>query len=232
MTKQESFKRRIRERMAKTGERYAAARRQLLAQAAGESRRREWQAEPEFGDDAVRNATGRGWDDWCDLLADRPDGIEGHTAIATYLRDDLQVDAWWSQAVTGGYERITGLRLPYERPDGTFTASKSKTVVIDAAEFRAMLLDEAGRATLFPGQSTSLRSRVDAKSVRIELGPGVSQFGITPAAPTRNGEARTKVVVQHEQLATYELVEEWKFYWGEWLEAIDGVSAASDVPAS
>lgn len=222
MTKQESFKRRIRERMAKTGERYAAARRVLLEQAASQNRSRVWQAEPEMSDDAVRNGTGRGWDEWCDLLDQRPDGIEGHTAIATYVRDVLKTDAWWSQGVTGGYERITGLRLPYERPDGTFTASKSKTVVFDPDALRSMLLDEDLRGALFPGLATTLRSRPDAKAIRIDVGPGVAQFGIGQADDSKDGLRRSKVVVQHEKLPTYELVEEWKFYWGDWLKAIDG----------
>ena len=39
MTKQADFKRRVRERMAKTGESYTAARAQLLAQAAAGRRR-------------------------------------------------------------------------------------------------------------------------------------------------------------------------------------------------
>ena len=222
MTKQESFKRRIRERMAKTGERYAAARRVLLEQAAAENRTRTWQSEPEMSDDAIRKGTGRGWDEWCDLLDKRPDGLVGHTAIATHVRDDLKVDAWWSQAVTGGYERITGLRLPYERPDGTFTCSKSKTVVFAADDLRAMLLDDNARDALFPGITTSLRSRPDANAVRIGVGPGVAQFGITPVEAASDGRPRSKVVVQHEKLPTYELVEEWKFYWGDWLSAIDG----------
>ncbi len=212
--------------MERTGERYAAARRVLLEQAANQNRSRVWQSEPEMSDDAVRNGTGRGWDEWCDLLDQRPQGIDGHTAIAAYVRDALGVDAWWAQGVTGGYERITGLRLPYERPDGTFTASKTKTITIDASKLRHMLLDKDGRAALFPGRSTRLRSRPDAKAVRLEIGPGVAQFGIGPANETKDGRPRSKVTVQHAKLPTYELVEEWKFYWGDWLGAID----SADTP--
>lgn len=222
MTKQESFKRRIRERMGKTGERYAAARRVLLQQAASEKRSRVWQSEPEMSDDAIRNGTGRGWEEWCDLLDQRPEGLDGHTAIATYVRDDLGTGPWWSQGVAVGYERITGLRLPYERPDGTFTASKSKTVVIDAHDLRAMLFDDELRAGLFPGLATTLRSRSEANAIRIDVGPGVAQFGVTPATDAGDGRTRSKVTVQHDKLPTYELVEEWKFYWGDWLAAIDG----------
>lgn len=226
MTKQESFKRRIRERMSRTGERYTVARQALIAKADG-GRRRTWVAEPEAGDDAVKTATGRGWDDWCDIIDGWSGRHDGHTAIAAYLQSELAVDPWWAQQVTGGYERITGLRLPYQRPDGTFTAGKSQTVHGDADALRRLLLDGKARADLFPGHPTELRSRPTAKSIRLAIGPGVAQFAIAPVDESSNGETgervdqRVKVNVSHEKLPTYELVEEWKFYWTEWLDAID-----------
>ena len=61
MTRQESFKRRVRERMAKTGERYGAARRALVP--AADDARRQWVSEPEMSEESIRRATGRGWDD-------------------------------------------------------------------------------------------------------------------------------------------------------------------------
>lgn len=72
MTKQESFKKRIRARMQETGERYNADRRALIEQA--ERRKgatdatdatdggRTWVAEPDLSDEVIAEATGRGWD--------------------------------------------------------------------------------------------------------------------------------------------------------------------------
>lgn len=72
MTSQKSFKSRVRARMSKTGERYAAARRQLLNHPG--------QSEPDasptpvrratrrMSDETVRSRTGRGWDEWFALL--------------------------------------------------------------------------------------------------------------------------------------------------------------------
>lgn len=200
--------------MAKTGERYLAARRALIEQSAG--RRREWGAEPEVSDDAVRAATGKGWEQWCDILDGRPDSSTEHRNIAAYLAGPLGVDPWWAQAVTGGYERITGLRLPYQRPDGTFTAGKSATVRADGERLRTMLLSDSLRHDLFPGLHTELRSKPTAKALRVSIGPGVAQFGFEPKA-----DGRVKVTVAHERLPAFDDVEEWKFYWTEWLEAID-----------
>ncbi len=218
MTKQESFKRRIRERMATTGERYAEARRILIEQA-GPADGRVWVSVPEMSDDAVRKATGKGWNEWCDVLDRFPGRNDGHKAIADHLRDDLGVDAWWSQSVTGGYERITGLRLPGEMPDGTFTANKSLTLDGDADVLRAMLLDDDQRGDLFPGLATELRSKPTAKAVRIAIGDSLATIGLH-----HRGSGRAKVTVQHSKLATVDDVDEWKFYWADWLEAIDGAT--------
>jgi hypothetical protein len=215
MTKNESFKRRIRERMASTGERYTAARRSLLSRQA-EGRRRVWVSEPEFTDEAVQEHTGRGWDDWCDVIEAWSGHRDGHTAIAAYLRDELGVDPWWAQGVTVGYERITGLRLPHQRSDGTFTANKSLTVVVDADRLRQLLLNDDDRDDLFGGEPTELRSRPASKSIRLKVGPGVALISLESKP---NG--RTRVSVAHEKLPSFDDVAEWKFFWTDWIEALD-----------
>ena len=215
MTKQATFKRRVRDRMAKTGERYSAARANLLAQATESGRRRTWVSEPEVADAAVQEATGKSWEDWCDLI-DTWDLGGDHPAIAAKLEADTDIGPWWSQGVTVGYERITGLRLPFERPDGTFTAGKTKTVTVDVAELRALLLDDEQRDDLFPGHQTELLSKPSAKAIRISVGPGVAHFGIGPKP-----DGRASINVDHRKLPSYDDVAEWKFYWTEWLDAID-----------
>lgn len=215
MSKQESFKQRIRQRMATTGERYMAARQALIDQSAS-ARGRVWVSQPEVSDDAVLTATGRGWDDWCDLIDSWPGRVGGHTAIAAYLIDDVKVDPWWAQMVTGGYERITGLRLPHQRPDGTFTASRSKTVAIDAEVLRNMLFNDDDRADLFGGEPTELRSKPSSKSIRLGVGPGVALISLEPKP-----DDRTRVAIEHSRLPDFDDVAEWKFYWGEWLDALE-----------
>lgn len=218
MTRQKSFKTRVRARMLKTGERYAAARRVLLERA--KQRRRSWVSEPEVSDEAVRRATGRAWDDWCDLIDAWPGRGDGHTAIARYLREEHDIDGWWAQAVTGGYERIVGLRLPGQMPDGTFTANKSKTVAVAAEEVRAALTDPDSYEDLFPDQPAELRSRPGTKSLRIGFTEGAAVLSVEA-----RGEDRCRVAVQHQGLPGAESVERWRFYWQEWFEALDSEMA-------
>lgn len=202
--------------MAKEGERHSAARETLIDQAAPDSAPT-WAATPETGDEAVRSATGRGWDEWCAVIDAWPGHTDGHTAIAAYLQDQHQLDGWWAQSVTVGYERIAGRRLPYQRPDGTFSAGKSRILSTDHAALRAMLLDDADRADLFPGIQTELRSRPTSKVLRLAVGGGIAQVSLEPLE-----DGRVKAVIDHEGLPSYDDVQRWKQYWSEWLAAIDG----------
>jgi hypothetical protein len=78
-------------------------------------------------------------------------------------------------------------------PDGAFTANKSGTVTVEIGILRRLLRDANDRAQLSPNFSTELKSKLSAKVVRVLIGPG-------------------SAIIR---------VEEWKFYWAEWLEAID-----------
>ncbi len=166
MTRNESFKRRVRTRMDKTGEKYNAARRSLIEQAKDRDHRG-WVSEPEHTDDVIGANTGYGWQQWRELIDAWPGHRDGHTAIAAWLQDEHGVDGWWAQAVTGGWERITGRRLPYQMADGSFTANKSATITTDHDALREMLLEEEGRADLFPRArcetafATSIQERPD-----------------------------------------------------------------------
>ena len=213
MTAHESFKRRIRARMVDTGERYGAARRALLTRATSPTESA-WVSSPEMSDDAVRDATGRGWEDWVAVL----DQIVGadHTALARHLVDVEGVDSWWAQTVVVGYERIRGLRLPYQMADGTFSVGRTKTIRVDAAGLRSLLLDGDGRAVLFAGMETVLRSRPGSRNVRLGLEEGSVEISMADAAA-----GRTRIVVAHTKLPSPENVEIWRAFWGDWLTALD-----------
>ncbi len=213
MTTQEALKRRIRQRMAKTGERYTAARRVLLNQSS--AHRRIWISEPEMPDDKTREATGRGWDDWCDII-DAWDGHhDGHTAIARHLTETYEVTGWWAQGITIGWERITGRRVLHQMTDGTFSASRSKTLDIDLAVLREMLLDDEARRELIVGYETILRSKPTSKALRFAFDEGAALFSFDAAT---NGKIR--ITVSHEKLASSEAADRWRFYWTEWLDAL------------
>lgn len=235
MTSQESFKRRIRARMAKTGERYAAARRQLIEQAqrAQPTGSNGWAAPPEMSQEAIVEGTGRGWDEWVELIEGwvAADPLLGHPEVARRLEAEGGINAWWSQGVTVGWERITGRRLPYQRADGTFTAGKSRQVPVEAPLLRALLFDDEARADLFPGEVTEVRSKPTSKTIRLLVGPGVAVFSLAPVSSPPASTPTTRVTIAHERLPTYDQVEAWKDYWTQWLDGLAHAGAAADAAA-
>jgi|SRR5690625_1880203 len=180
-----------------------------------------WVAAPEASDAVVTDKTGRSWDEWVALIDAGPGRGAGHTAIATWLREAHGVGAWWAQGVTVGYERITGIRLPGQMPDGTFTVSRSRTIPGDRDDLRARLLDDGARGALLAGVATTLRSAPTAKHLRFDVTEDGAGAGILAVATyaAKNG---VKVVLTHEKLTSPEAAERWKSHWAAWLENMSG----------
>jgi hypothetical protein len=94
VTVKKSLKRRVRARMSKTGERYAAARRPLIAkptpspETAAPSPAPDPASAPTFAaplgmsDDAVRRRTGKTWDEWFSILDSWGAADRTHTAAS------------------------------------------------------------------------------------------------------------------------------------------------------
>lgn len=221
MTTQESFKRRVRERMVRTGERYAAARRHLLSSPASEASG--WVSEPELSDERVREATGLGWDEWVARIDAGPGRSASHPDIVAWVTERADFSGWWVQTVTVGYERITGIRLPGQMPDGTFTVSRSKLLGADRETVRARILEDGGPDTLVPGLALAPRSRPGVKRPRFALtesGPdGDLDHGVLLLS-TDAVDDRCRLTVTHEKIATSAEAEQWKKFWAEWLTTL------------
>ena len=157
MTIDKARKRAVRTRMHKTGERYAAARRHIVAatdDAAGAAGAADSEAplpplpprvaEPTLSEAAVRKGTGRGWDDWFRVLDAWGATTKGHPAIARYLREEHAVPGWWAQSVTVGYEWARGLRARNEVPGG-YQVSVSRTIAAGAEDVWRDFVEPARR---------------------------------------------------------------------------------------
>ena len=66
--------------------------------------------------EAVRDNTGRGWQQWFEILYAAGAKGMNHTEIAGYLRREHQVSPWWSQMVANDYEQDRGLREKHQMP--------------------------------------------------------------------------------------------------------------------
>ena len=127
------------------------------------------------GDDAVREATGRDRAEWFVLLDEAGAATWPHKDIAGWLVREHGVDGWWAQGVTVGFEQARGIRRPGQRQDGTYEASVSRTVSLDAADALRAL------AAIVTCSSTSTRSRsTSRRSIRPRASPSRPASSCSP----------------------------------------------------
>jgi hypothetical protein len=170
MTRQKTFKRRVRQRMAKTGESYTAARRMLIAQGARPDAAVS-QFEPPVADERVVDATGLGWQAWFEILDAWEAAGRTHTEIARWLREEHGVPGWYAQSITLGYERARGLRAPGQRRDG-FVAGASRTVAVEVERLFEAFTDDALRERWLPGAELRLRTAERLTALKAQLEGG------------------------------------------------------------
>ena len=210
MTKQRTFKRRVRERMAKTGESYTAARRMLIAQG-GHPDTPVPEFEPPVAEDTLAAATGRGWQAWFEALDGWGAASRSHTEIARWLRDEQGVDGWYSQSITVGYERARGLRAPGERPDG-FAVGASRTIAVPVERLFAAFTDDALRERWLPGADLRVRTATAPRTARYDWEDGFTRVIV---GFEDLGEAKSRVALSHERLPDADAADEMKAWWRE-----------------
>jgi hypothetical protein len=210
MTRQKSFKRLVRARMEKTGESYTAARAQLLVADAEEPAAGE-RSPLATSDAEIRRRTGRGWEEWFDLLDDWGAPERTHRESARWVAELQGVDplAWNAQAVVHSYELARGLRVLGEHADG-FTITASKTVAVPVERLFAAFVDESLRARWLPDGALRPRTVTEPRSARFDWGDGGTRVIVAFAA---KGEAKSTAALQHVRLADAEEAERMKAFW-------------------
>jgi hypothetical protein len=216
MTRQRSFKRLVRARMEKTGESYTAARAVLLAgEDQPQAAENAWLA---TSDERIRERTGRGWEEWFDLLDEWGAAERTHREIARWVADQLGIGplVWDAQAITSSYERARGLREVGETEQG-FAVSATRTVAVPVERLFDAVVDEARRGSWLPDGQLSERTATRPKSARFDWGDGTSRVivGFDP-----KGEQKSTMALQHVRLADRDEADRMKAYWRERVSAL------------
>jgi hypothetical protein len=206
VTTQRSFKRLVRARMEKTGESYTAARAKLLA--AEEPKAAEGPA-LSMSDEAIRRRTGRGWEEWFELLDDWGAAERPHPEIARWVSEEHGIDGWGCQAVTVTYERARGLRAVGQRPDG-FTVTASKTVAVPVDRLFDAFVDESLRERWLPDGRLRERTASKPKSARFDWGDDGTRVNVIFIA---KGEGKSTAALQHERLADAAEADRMRTHW-------------------
>ena len=220
MTQHRTFKRLVRARMARTGESYTGARAQILATtaAASPSGPAPGTAPLPTTDATLRERTGRGWEEWFDLLDDA--GMHGrpHREVSRYLAQLQGVDplAWTAQVVVKGYERARGGQAVGEHDDG-FAVHVSRTVGVPAGQALAAVADEAQRAGWLPDLALEPRRSTSARRLHFDVPDGGGRVHVSVDA---RGEDRATVAVEHERLADAATADAARAAWRERLGAL------------
>ena len=219
MTEQRSFKRLVRSRMEKTGERYASARAALLT--AAEEPGGTEKPPLATSDEEIRRRTGRGWEAWFDALDEWGADDRPHREIARWVAEQQGIAplAWNAQAVAASYERVRGLRAPGEHPEG-FTITASKTVAVPLGRLREAFVDESVRERWLPDGDLRPRPTSAPTSARFDWGDGPSRVHVTFAA---KGDGKSTASLSHERLTDAAERERMRAYWRERVTALQHV---------
>ena len=226
MPKQKDLKRRVRERMRKTGESYTAARTRVLEKRQAAPSSPGPRPAPKvdlaelagMSDAAVSKKTGRTWADWVAELDRAGAATMTHRAVVQLLSESHGVPDWWSQMVTVGYERIRGLRQKGQRRDGRFDVNKSKVYSVPLAT----LWTAAGRCKPWLGDvGVRMSKATKPKSMRWRWSDGTPiEVYFWP-----KGESKSQIQLQHRNIATRAEAERLRIFWSERLAKLGEVLA-------
>jgi hypothetical protein len=215
MTEHKSFKRLVRARMEKTGESYTSTRARLLRA-----------ADPvgfdgvklSTSDETIRERTGRGWEEWFELLDEWGAPGRTHREIARWLAEQqgLHPLAWNVQAVAGSYERARGLRAVGEKDDG-FVVTASRTVAVPVERLYEAFVSAALRTEWLPDGRLRERTATRPKSARFDWADGDTRVNVTFLV--KDG-ARSTAALEHRRLADENEADRMKAYWRERLLAL------------
>ena len=227
MTTQKLFKRRVRARMSKTGESYAAARQHVapVRDRLETDRTRLASAKELASDEKLTDATGNDWQGWLTILDRWGARDHKHGEIAEYLRAEHAVPAWWTQAITNGYERARGLRAKHQQADG-FTIYTSKTVATPLDALFDAFVDERTRARWLADGSMSLRGSQRGKVARFDWADGRTRILVIFEG---KGPAKATAHVSHERLPDADAAETAKVAWKERLAALTALLESTDA---
>ena len=213
MTKEKSFKRRVRDRMSKTGESYTSARSKVAQKRdrVRSARAKLAVADERPSDAKVKEATGKDWEGWFSILDQWGAHSKKHPEMVRFLIDEHGVPGWWAQTVTVTYERARGMRLKHQGASG-FSVGASKTIAVPIDVLTDAVLDaRTRRKWLTDGTMSRRPSRAD-RTARFDWEGGSTRVVFYF---TEKGPAKSMVAMAHESLPDADEAETKKVFWRE-----------------
>lgn len=170
-----------------------------------------------MSDEAVKERSGKTWGEWFRILDKAGAKKMDHKAITELLYYKHKVSGWWSQMIAVDYERARGLREKFQKCDGQFAASGSRTLNVPMARLFAAWSDEKMRRKWLPDAEMDITTARPGKSVRAKWDGGKSRLSVNFYA---KGPGKSQVAVDHENLASAKECAIMKSFWFEALNRL------------
>jgi hypothetical protein len=174
-----------------------------------------------MSDESVKESTGKVWAEWFKVLDKAGAKKWPHREIAAFLTHKQKVGPWWGQMVSVSYEQARGLREKFQKCDGEFSASCSRTMALPMAKAYAAWTDEKLRKRWLPNGKLEITTATPGKYVRGKWGTSRLSVGFIS-----KGAARTQVAVDHEKLGSSKECAKMKSYWFDALNRLQEILEA------
>jgi hypothetical protein len=164
-------------------------------------------APPPVSEEAVRNGTGRGWNEWFAILDAAGAVSWKHRDIARWVAAQYGISGWWAQGVTVGFERARGLRAQHERPSG-FSLSVTKTINVPTERLHTAFADARERKAWLD-RAVGVSSGTPPRTINLAWDDG-SRVAVRFES---RGSAKSQVALQQNPLPDAAAVEELRAWW-------------------
>jgi uncharacterized protein YndB with AHSA1/START domain len=167
-------------------------------------------------DEELRRRTGRGWEQWLDLLDERGASERPAGEVANWVFEQHGIDPRSAQVIAIGYERAQGGRTGGHRSEG-FEVRASKTVSVPVERLFEAFVDAAVRERWLPDAELRERTSRRPRSVRFDWAEGEARLHATFEA---SGASTSSVSLRHLRVPDAEEAARLEGFWEERLSAL------------
>lgn len=171
-----------------------------------------------LSDQALRKRTGKDREEWGKILDQAGAKKWNHQQITEFLNTDPKLGPWWGQMLAVSYEQSRGLREKFQKCDGEFAASGSRTLNVPVAKIYKAFSDAKLRDRWLPGADFEITTETANKSIRAKWEGGKSRVSVNFYP---KGADKAQVAVDHMKLASSKDCAAKKSYWFEALNRLE-----------
>jgi uncharacterized protein DUF4287 len=179
----------------------------------------------QMSDEAVKARTGKVWAEWFAILDEAGAAKWKHQEITAHLQKKHKVGPWWTQMIAVPYEHARGIREKFQKCDGEFAASGSRTLNVPISKLYTAWTDEKLRRKWLPDAKLEITTATRNKSLRAKWAEGKSRLSVNfyPKGP-----AKCQAAVDHMKLESSAECARMKSYWFEALNRLEAELQGAD----